>query len=130
MEAEHYVRHNWSDVAIHDRRKLQDAPVGHYHAWIIGEFGSYFTPLYCDITAKEKWERSPLAPIQILCMRWLNKANPLAENKSYMRNVGPFHQECYIICKTDDCDGGSLDPVKFVDLMDLALIGTYKQHLK
>jgi len=130
MEAEHYVRHNWSDIAIHDRRKLNDAPVGHYYAWIVGELGSYFTPLYCDIAARDKWERSPMAPIQILCMRWLNKDNPLAENKGYLHNVGPYHQKCFLICKTDDYGGGSIDSVEFNDLMDLCLLGNYKQYLK
>jgi hypothetical protein len=129
-EAEHVVRYNWSDVAIHDRRRLQKAPVGHSFAWVIGEFGSYFTPLFCSVEDKARWEASPLAPIQILCMRWIQKENPLTENKVYLHHVGPFYQKCFIVCKADDNGAGTLTPIEFTDLMDLCFNGQYRSLVK
>lgn len=129
-EAELVVRYNWSDIAIHDRKKLKKAPVGHLFAWVIGEFGSYFTPLFCSVDDKAKWAASPIAPIQILCMRWIQKENPLTENKVYLHHVGPFYQKCFLICKTDNDGAGTITPIEFADLMDLCLNGKYRSLVK
>lgn len=125
-EAELTVRHNWSDVAIHDRNKLRDTPIGHYCAWVVGELGTYLTPLWCNLSQKAKWEASPIAPIQVLCMRWIDDSNPLTENRGYLYSSGPYYQSCYLICKTDDIGGGDIIPIAFDDLMDLCLLGNYK----
>lgn len=129
-EAELIVRHNWSDIAIHDGRKLRSIPENHFCAWVIGEFGSYLTPLYCDLDQRAKWEASPLAPIQILCMRWLQKENPLTSNSRYMNEVGPFYQKCFLLRKNDCLGGGDLIPITFSDLMDLSLNGKYWSLIK
>lgn len=126
VEAELILRHNWSDVAIHDRNKLADVPVGHYCAWIVGEFGSYLSPLYCSIDDKKRWEKDAFAPIQILFMRWLNKENPLFESSDYLFRIGPHTQNCYIIVKTDSDWGGTITPVDYLDFVDLCFCGRLK----
>jgi len=125
-EAELTVRHNWSDIAIHDRNRLRNIPIGHYCAWIVSELGSYLTPLWCSISERAKWEASPIAPIQVLSARWVNEDDPLTKNKGYLFNSGPYYQRCYLIRKTDDTGGGDIVPIAFDDLVDLCLLGNYK----
>lgn len=125
VEAELTVRHNWSDVAIHDRNKLANAPLNHFYAWIVGEFGTYLTPMFCGIHDREKWELSPLAPIQCLAMRWVHEENPLAENREYLLRIGPYHQKCFLVCKTNELGTGSIIPIDFAAFMDFVLIGNY-----
>jgi hypothetical protein len=129
-EAELYVQHNWSDIAIHDRNKLSRLPVNYYCAWILSEFGSYLTPLWCNLSESNRWKKDSLAPIQILFGRWINKNNPLFENNHYMYRVGPHTQKCYLVAKTDDVGSGVLVPIDFNDLMDFCLIGKHRLNAK
>lgn len=126
LEAEPIIRHNWSDVAIHDKQKLQSIPIGHYCAWIVGEMGSYLTPLYCRISDRPRWKVDPLAhlaPIQILVSRWHSQVNSYGENVHWLDNHDPTKDKhCYLIVKTDTTRG-TITPIPYVDLAGLAVCG-------
>lgn len=115
LEAEPYVLHNWTDVAIHDKDRLRNTPVNHALAWMIGETGSYLTPLYCKLSDKSKWQTSPLAflaPIQIYVAA-------LHEQMLFLggARLASFQKRrAYIVIKKDGSPGGSITPVDFDEL--------------
>jgi hypothetical protein len=118
LEAEPYVKHNWTDLAIHDKDRLRVTPVNHALAWMIGETGSYLTPLYCKLSDKSKWQASPLAllaPIQIYI-------TALHEQMLLLRGaqLAKFQRrQAYIIVKRNSPSGGDIIPVDFDELASM-----------
>ena len=118
--ADTVVRHNWTDVAIHDRNKLANIPVGHHCAWVIHELGSYLSPLYCRLDQRDRWEADPNAPIQTLMIRWIASDNPLMKC-SHHAGLSPVSGQFYLVVKTDEFGGGSIIESSFQEFYDLAL---------
>lgn len=118
IEAESVVRHNWTDVAIHDKDRLRVTPVNHALAWMIGETGSHLTPLYCKLSDKGKWQTSPLAslaPIQIYITALHEQMLLLKGAK-----LAKFQRrQAYIIIKRDSPPGGEIIPVDFDELASM-----------
>lgn len=130
IEAEPIIRHNWTDVAIHDKNKLKQVPVGHYCAWIVGEMGSYLTPLFCKLSDRNKWCASPsatIAPIQVLVVRWHAQVSMFGNNIAWVERHDPTKDKnCFLVIKTDFNGGGEIIPVSYVELAELATCGKAK----
>lgn len=57
-EAESVVQHNFSDVAVWDRKLVNKTNTGETRLWWIHAFGSQFLPMYCRVSEKAKAENS------------------------------------------------------------------------
>lgn len=121
--AESVVHHNWSDVAIHDRRKLQLADVGDTFVWSIHEMGSYLSPLFARLDEQAEWEVHPQSPIQVLMVRWLANENQI-DNDLWRKIYHPSNYQHYIVRKTGE-NRGVIDSVGFPELRDLAFCGQF-----
>lgn len=124
LEAELVVRHNWTDVAVHDRDKLKSVPIGSCCYWVIGQMGSYLTPAYCELVHRERWSagnHSDLAPIQFLVARWLDQAYIFRDCKEWKRLHDPYRDKrSYLVIKTDEVNG-EIIPIDLEELMDMCV---------
>lgn len=127
IEAEPIIRYNWTDVAIHDKNKLRQIPVGHYCAWIVGEMGSYLTPLFCKISDRHKWcadGPATIAPVQVLVVRWHNQVNEFGESPAWVERHDPTRDKrCFLVVKTDLNGNGEITPISYVELAEMATCG-------
>lgn len=120
IEAESIVRHNWTDVAIHDKDRLRVTPVNHALAWMIGETGSHLTPLYCKLSDKSKWQASPLAslaPIQIYITALHEQMLLLGGAQAQLAKLQK--RQAYIVIKRDGSSGGDIISVDFDELASM-----------
>lgn len=120
IEAESVVRHNWTDVAIHDKDRLRVTPVNHALAWMIGETGSHLTPLYCKLSDKSKWQASPLAslaPIQIYITALHEQMLLLGGAQAQLARLQ--RRQAYIVIKRDRSSGGDIISVDFDELASM-----------
>jgi hypothetical protein len=129
LEAEPIIQYNWTDVAIHDKNKLQGIPVGCYCYWIVGQMGSYLTPAYCKISERHKWmsgRNAMISTVQMLFSRWYGEAYKFQCNADYQRfyNAGR-DKHCYLIVKTD-ARYGEIIPVTYRELAEMATYGKVK----
>jgi hypothetical protein len=120
-EAELKLRHNWSDVAIHDRNKIQAAGPNQVFAWIVSEFSSYLSPLSCQLADKDKWEGNPLCPAQVLAVRWKSTENDF-DNDAWREQFAPENSSFYLIVKTDKLKG-EIIPIDQKQFFDFCFCG-------
>ena len=125
---EDFVQHNWSDIAIHDKRRIDAAAPGEAYAWIVSRFGSYLTPLFSRLSDEHDSEHEEFAPIQILFFRWLNQ-KPLEKNQAYCQSYAPQHSKCFVIVKGHGNYDGAIHPVDYRELMDLVLLDLPQKYL-
>jgi hypothetical protein len=123
---EDHIQYNWSDVAIHDKNRLDDAESGEAFAWIVSEFGSYLTPLFCHV--EDESDEETFAPIQILFFRWLN-ASPFDKNDAYAKRYAPQNSRCFIVIKGDSDYDGVIHSVGYRELMDFVLLNLPSTYL-
>lgn len=123
--AEPIIQHNWTDVAIHDKAKLKNIPVGHHCIWIVGKMGSYLTPMYCNVSDRSRWTSDFLAtisPVQILIVRWYEQTKSFSENSHWNANHDPVQDKhCFFVVKTDSKGAGNVIPVTYKELADMAV---------
>jgi len=126
VEAEPIIQHNWTDVAIHDKAKLQKIPVGQYCYWIVGQMGSYLSPAFCNIDERHRWTTSPIAtlsPVQLLFARWHGQAYRFQDSVAWGRVHDPvIDKHCYLIVKTDSTRG-EVTPITYKELADMVVYG-------
>lgn len=128
---EDFIQHNWSDVAIHDKKKIDRAFPGESFAWIVSRFGSYLTPLFTPLHEKDEidtLEEEVFAPIQILFFRWLAQ-KPFEENKTYCEKYAPQNSKCFIIVKGNSDYAGTIHSVDYRELMDFVLLNLPQNYL-
>jgi hypothetical protein len=124
LEAEPIIQHNWTDVAVHDRDKLQKIPVGHFCYWVVTQMGSFLTPAYCKVSERSKWLTSDIAtisPIQMLISRWHGEALKFQSSKAWRRFHDPVQDKhCYLVVKTDNSHGHVI-PITYQELAEMAV---------
>lgn len=121
FESENIVKHNWTDIAVHDRKILNKMRPGDTRLWIISEVGSNFLPMYCKLFEKERQEESEydLSLVEIHMLRFLKEDNFSKVYNKVMRNSFKF----YFITK-GDCDYNySVVETTFDDVVNLAFCG-------
>lgn len=125
---EDFIQHNWSDVAIHDKKRIDAAGPGEAYAWIVSKFGSYLTPLFSRLSEKDDSDEEVFAPIQVLFFRWL-KQQPFEENKIYCQGYAPEYSKCFIVVKGGNDYTGAVHPVGYRELMDFVLLNLPQKYL-
>jgi hypothetical protein len=128
FESEEIVKHNWTDVAVHDRKILNSMRPGDTRLWIISEFGSHFLPLYCKLYEKRKQEESEydFSAIEIFMLRYV-KDNRLAAMQS---KIALSSTKFYFITKTSSEYNGIVAPASYRDVMDLVFNGKVNRFLE
>ena len=125
FEAEDVVKHNFSDIAVHDRRLLNKMRPGDTRLWIISELGSSFLPMYCKLYEKSKQEESDyfLSAVEAHLLRFA-KDDRLAEAQTkILLRTSRF----YFITKGDGEYDGTIVPSDFRSVMDLVFCKQYSQ---
>jgi hypothetical protein len=121
FEAENIVRHNWSDVAVHDQKLLNKMRPGDTRLWIISEFGSHFLPMYCKLYEKQKQEESEytFSSVEVHLMRFV-KDDRLGQMQSKLLRAS---SKFYFITKGYGLYDSVITPSDFRSVMDLVFCG-------
>lgn len=127
FESESVVKHNWTDVAVHDRKILDAMRPGDTRLWIISEFGSQFLPLYCKLYEKRKQEESEydFSAIEVIMLRFV-KDDRLAEMQSKIARDG---SKFYFITKGQSKYDHFVVPTDYYNVMDLVFCGKVNRFL-
>ena len=126
-EAEQIVRHNWTDIAIHDRKLIGKMRAGETRLWGIYELGSIFLPLYCRMSEKVKQETHEyeLSSVEVFMMRFFQET-PIGELQAdFMRST-----KFYFITKGSSDYDYNVVPTTFLDVVDLVFCGKANRFLK
>ena len=101
--ADEVVRHNFSDVAVHDARILRRMKQGETRLWIISELGSHFLPMYCKLNEWRKQEEKEycLSAVEVTVARLLrNDPFDKARSKQFLSTA-----QFYLVTKGADMHG-------------------------
>lgn len=120
-EAEDIVRHNWSDVALHDKNVIEKMLPGETRLWIIWELGSLFPPMYCKLSEKDAMTKTAYSFSAVECyMLRFMKEGPLNDAQAKIaRDTSKF----YFITKGYGNYDYSAVPVDFRLVMDIVFCG-------
>lgn len=126
-EAESVVKHNWTDVAVHDKKIINKMRPGDTRLWIISEMGSNFPPMYCKLYEKRRQEESEydLSVVEVHMMRFLRN-DRLGEMQS---KIARATSKFYFITKGSGEYDYSVTPAAFDDVLDLVFNGKATQFL-
>jgi len=117
IEAETQIQHNWTDVAIHDKRKLRTVSVDHACIWVVKSEGSALLPTYCKLSERKKWQADgpvcQLVAFVSRCQDFFLK---------FRSNYDPRQDSYYIIVKRHGVDGDII-PVSFDEVASLIFSG-------
>ena len=121
FEAEDTVIHNWTDVAVHDRKILNKMRQGDTRLWIISELGSCFLPLYCKMYEKQKQEEDEyeFSAVEVYFARFIEGNRLASRQNSIFRKTAKF----YFITKGSGEYDYSVVPVSFLDAVDFVFCG-------
>jgi hypothetical protein len=115
--ADEVVRHNFSDVAVHDARILRRMKRGEVRLWIVSELGSQFLPMYCRLTevARQGDYEYVLSAVEVTIMRLL-QSDPLsmARQKQFFDTA-----RFYFVTKGVGACDGSIESASFCDVVNL-----------
>lgn len=119
LEAEPIVKHNWLDVAIHDKRKLDSSPARCVHVWILNELGSHMIPMYSTLEEKLKIKGTDYQYLIATINHFFVRANfePLIQLDEYTY---------YILIKGATPASGDIIPISLQSLMDLTSYGLWE----
>ena len=121
FEAENVVKHNWTDVAIHDKKILDKMRPGETRLWIIYELGSVFLPMYCKLT--ENHEPNGLnyafSAVEVHMLRFAKEDSLGSIQSKIARDSSRF----YFITKGHDWSGHTITPSDYKFVMDLVFCG-------
>jgi hypothetical protein len=92
FEAESILRHNWTDVAVHDRKILNKMRPGETRLWAIYELGSAFLPMYCRLYEKDRNEKSQheVSAVEVFMLRFFKEDQIGAVEGNYRRSTKFF----------------------------------------
>ena len=123
IEAETQIQQNWTDVAIHDKRKLRTIPSHHACVWVVRAEGSNLLPTYCKLSEASKWKKDsaarrihPLLAFLCLCQDYRAK---------FRANFKPESSSYYVIIKGKNEKEGQIIPVSFKEIADFAMAGQF-----
>lgn len=128
FESEEVIKHNWTDVAVHDRKILNKMRPGDTRLWIISEFGSQFLPLYCKLYEKQKQEdcEYSFSTVEIYMLRFVKDGRLAEAQNKIRRKTSKF----YFITKGDCNYAGLVSPASYSDVMDLVFCGKINRFLE
>ena len=128
FESEDIVRHNWCDVAVHDRKIVNKMRSGDTRLWVISEIGSVFLPMYCKLYEKQKQEEAEyeLSSVQIHMLRFLKNDRLGATQSEIARKTSRF----YFITKGNGEYDYSISATNFSAVLDLVFCGSVNHFLK
>ena len=126
-EAENVVKHNWVDIAVHDKKIINKMRPGDTRLWIISELGSNFLPLYCKLYEKHRQEESEyeLSVAEVHMMRFL-RGDRLGEIQS---KIARATSKFYFITKGFGGYDYSVTPATFGSVLDMVFCGKANQFL-
>jgi len=126
-EAENVVKHNWVDIAVHDKEIINKMRPGDTRLWIISELGSNFLPLYCKLYEKHRQEESEyeLSVAEVHMMRFL-RGDRLGEIQS---KIARATSKFYFITKGFGGYDYSVTPATFGSVLDMVFCGKANQFL-
>lgn len=119
--ADEVVRFNFSDVAVHDARKLRRMKQGEVRLWVIHELGSLFLPMSCRMTeaARQEDKEYVLSAVEVAIGRLLrNDEFEKARQKQFFSSA-----QFYFVSKGSGSYDGSIVPVDFRDVVSLVFNG-------
>jgi hypothetical protein len=121
FEAENTVKHNWTDIAIHDKKILDKMLPGEVRLWIIYEFGSVLLPLYCKLS--EHYVLNELnysfSAVEVHLLRFAKEDSLGNVQNKIARATSSF----YYISKGFGNYDYSVVPTDFHSVMDLVFCG-------
>jgi hypothetical protein len=128
FESESIVKHNWTDVAVHDRKILNKMRCGDTRLWHIHELGSLFLPMYCMLHEKQKQEEAEyeFSSVEIHAFRLLKEDRLGQIQAKIMLDTGKF----YFITKGGGDYDYSVVPADFGSVLDLIFCGKANFLLK
>jgi hypothetical protein len=127
FESEDTVKHNWTDVAVHDRKIVNKMRHGETRLWIISEFGSQFLPMYCKLGEKKLQESRSyvFSSVEIHMLRFMKETNFGKLQAKALRASSKF----YFITKGSSEYNYIVAPTDFRAVMDLVFCGSANQFL-
>lgn len=129
FESEDIVRHNWTDVAVHDRKIVDEMLPGDTRLWILWELGSLFLPMYCGVHDKTHYEDGHrLSSVELYMLRSM-KEDQLAQ--AQVRHLMDAKTSCkyYFITKGTNEFNSLICPTTFHAVMDLVFCGRANHFL-
>jgi len=120
FEAENVVKHNWTDVAVHDRKIIEKMRAGDTRLWAVYELGSAFLPMYCRNHEKTNDQNTQheFAAVEVFMMRFFKEhAIGLVEG-TFRRNT-----KFYFITKGHSDYDYDVVPTTIFDVVDLVFCG-------
>lgn len=119
--AEDVVKHNWTDVAIHDKKILEKMRPGETRLWAIYELGSAFLPMYCKNSENRHLDAAPheFAAVEVFMMRFF-KEHEIGQVEASFRKSTKF----YFITKGFSEYDYLVTPSTLSDVVDLVFCGT------
>jgi hypothetical protein len=127
FEAEDVILHNWTDVAVHDKKILGRMRPGETRLWMISELGSLFLPMYCKLYEKQKQEESEydFSSVEIHMLRLVKDDRLGAAQNKITRKTARFYFITKGACEYDY----SIVATDFRSVMDLVFCGKASQFI-
>jgi hypothetical protein len=127
FESESIVKHNWTDIAVHDRKILAKMRPGETRLWIISEMGSTFLPMYCKLYEKQRQEECEyvFSSAEIYMLRFLRDDRLGA----LLSKAAKASSKFYFITKGDGCYDGIVTSATFDAVLDIVFCGKANQFL-
>lgn len=123
FESENIVKYNWTDVAIHDRKIIDEMRPGDTRLWVIWELGSLFLPMYCKLSQKAQLEENyKLTSVEIYMLRAF-KEDQFAKAQTRLLLDAKATCRYYFITKGSDDYSSVISPATFNSVMDLVFCG-------
>jgi hypothetical protein len=122
FQAEDIVRYNWTDVAVHDRKILENTKPRERRLWIVTELGTMFPPMFCRTHEEHRcYQRgyTPMSAMEVLLMKMARghgEKLPCETGTEAIKRSASY----FIVCKGSDDWSGSIEPIDFCDIMALA----------
>lgn len=121
--AEDILRYNWTDVAIHDRKILENTKPGEFRLWIVTEVGTLFPPMFCRLHQQYRSHSSgylPMSAVEVNLMRMNGSPfNGQLPQRCY-DSIGRTPKSFFIVGKGSDDWSGSIEPISASDIMAFA----------
>lgn len=120
IEAEHYLQQNWTDVAIHDRRRLSSATFQSF-LWIIRteEQGTSLLPLSTKLKERKFFIENSY---QAICPLYAFMLRCQVMYQKFGQKYKPSANKCFIIVKGKGSEG-IIEPIDFHSVIEFISAG-------
>lgn len=121
IEAEFHLYQNWTDVAIHDRRKISSALLGQTFLWIIRteEQGTSLLPLFNNLSERKLFTEKrykDVCPLYAFLLRCHGM------HRKFKQKYNAQSNKCYLVTKGAR-SSGALQPLTFQEAVHLISAG-------